>query len=218
MKTTIHNKIKQGTREWHELRWGKIGGTTSDQLHVHSDTLLNQLVAERLEPYTPEDSYVSNAMQRGLDLEPIAREELEKHTGEKFTVPGWCESVEVPLIGFSPDGIIQSGRVGCEIKCPGAKKHVEYLRNPGQVPKEYLHQCVHMFAVCPELELVYFCSYRPECMVPLFVAELYRRTEINLGTSKRPKMTTVEELADKKIATALTLSNQIDAEVEKLTF
>src|SRR5690554_5943441 len=110
MGTTFYNDIKQGTREWCELRYGKVGGTTSSELHVDSDTLLNEMVACRLEPYQHDPGYVSDAMQRGIDLEPEARGQLELHTGEKFIVPGWCESVEVPLIGFSPDGIISSGR------------------------------------------------------------------------------------------------------------
>ena len=35
-----HKEIKQGSIEWHELRWGKIGGTLSSGLFVKSDTLL----------------------------------------------------------------------------------------------------------------------------------------------------------------------------------
>ena len=218
MKTTIYQNIKQGSLEWHQLRYGKVGGTTSDQLHVNSDTLLNELVAARLEPYIHEPGYTSDAMQRGLDLEPEARAELEKRTGEIFTVPGWCESDEIPLIGFSPDGIISSGRVGCEIKCPGPKKHVEYLRSPGQVPKEYIHQCVHMFAVCPEIELLYFMSYRPECVVQVFTVELTRMTSLEMTVNRKKVTMTVGEMAQEKIELARQLEQDVSDVVEKLTF
>ena len=38
--------IQQKSEEWHKLRVAKVGGSTSSQLHVKSDTLLEQMLAE----------------------------------------------------------------------------------------------------------------------------------------------------------------------------
>ena len=119
----IYHNLEQGSTEWFEMRHGKIGGTRAKQLSVKSDTLLIELLAELTEPYDEDlESYKSDAMENGSNLEPQARIELEKYTGFKFLEVGWIQS-ENQLIGVSPDGITECETIGCEIKCPEAKEH-----------------------------------------------------------------------------------------------
>ncbi|MEG7750696.1 YqaJ viral recombinase family protein, partial [Listeria monocytogenes] len=65
------------------------------------------------------DTFESDAMQRGNDLEPFAREYLNKYTGLEFKQTGWLQSEENELLGISPDGITDCNRFSCEIKCLG---------------------------------------------------------------------------------------------------
>lgn len=46
-----HIDVIQGTIEWHEARYRKIGGSTSKGLFVKSDTLMIDLVGQFLEDY-----------------------------------------------------------------------------------------------------------------------------------------------------------------------
>ena len=46
-----HNELEQGSQEWHEIKWGKIGGTLSKGLFVKSDTLLIDILSQRLEDF-----------------------------------------------------------------------------------------------------------------------------------------------------------------------
>jgi len=141
----IYHNLEQGSTEWFEMRHGKIGGTRAKQLLVKSDTLLIELLAELTEPYDEDlESYKSDAMENGSNLEPQARIELEKYTGFKFLEVGWIQS-ENQLIGVSPDGITECETIGCEIKCPEAKEHLRTcLAN--EIPLKHilqLYYCKH---------------------------------------------------------------------------
>lgn len=188
-----HFEIVQGTEEWHRIRYGKVGGTNSAQLRIESDALLNELIACRLEEFEIEDDgYVSADMQRGTELEPLAREEVSKYTGLKFLECGWLQSEENDLLGISPDGITKDFRFAAEIKCPAKKKHTETLLGK-VIPNDHLSQCLHNFTVNPFLEKLYFVSFRPESKYPLFVKEMTRDTLIDFGTKSKPNVMRVAE-------------------------
>src|SRR5690606_29148822 len=125
-----YKEIKQKSLEWYELKWGKIGGTLSSGLFVKSDTLLIDILSQRTEVFEyEEDGFISKAMERGNELEPIARDFLEKYYGIKFLETGWLQCEENELLGISPDGITDCETMACEIKCLGRKKHLETLLN-----------------------------------------------------------------------------------------
>jgi len=212
----IHYDIEQGTPEWHELRWGKIGGTRGNGLFVKSDTLAIEIVAEECEPYQDEGGFLSSDMQRGNELEPVARERLEEYLGVKFLQAGWISS-DIPRVGISPDGITEDETIQCEIKCPGKKKHTEYALG-GIVPKDHIHQCIHAFLVNPKLEKLYFCSFRPESVKPMFVVELTRESEVNVGTVARPKVFSIADLVAEGIEHAGILNKDIDRMKSELEF
>jgi len=213
--------LQQQTPEWHELRHGKIGGTTSEQLHTSGDALLNQMIAERVEPFDPmsSQSFVSDAMQRGIDMEPQARAYMEEYLSTKLEVPGWCQSDELDFMGFSPDGITSDYRTAIEIKCPTAKVHVEYIRLGDQVPQKYTHQLAQMFAVCEQLEAVYFVSYRPEFTAkPAHIVKVTRHTmaPVIAKLEKKHGPMTFGSLAQIKMEEAWDLNDRITLELIKL--
>jgi len=209
--------IQQKSEDWHKLKVAKVGGSTSHQLHVKSDTLLEQLLSELCEPLFIEDGYVSDAMIRGNELEPLGVAEVGKYVGVEFISVGWIQSDECGLIGASPDGISENLEDIVELKCPSAKVHISYIRC-GVVPPDHIDQVVHYFASHPDLKRVHFASYRPECIKPLFVVTVTPNTEVNVGTKARPVMVTVAHHAQNKLALAKELELRLASEFEKLTF
>lgn len=189
----IHYDIQQGSAEWSALKYGKVGGSASKGLFVQSDTLLLELLAENTEPFQmEEDCYINAAMQRGIDLEPLHRSEMEKYIGVKLMQPGWIQSLTIPLIGISPDGISEDLTVSWEGKCPGAKRHIETAYTK-LIPSDNIHQCLHYFTVNPNLERHYFSSFRPECDYPLIPFMITRDSLIDLGTKAKPNVKKVSE-------------------------
>lgn len=213
----IYHNLEQGSTEWFEMRHGKIGGTRAKQLLVKSDTLLIELLAELTGPYDEDlESYKSEAMENGSNLEPQARIELEKYTGLKFLEVGWIQS-ENQLIGVSPDGITECETVGCEIKCPEAKEHIRTCL-ADEIPLKHIDQCIHNFFVNPKLEKFYFMSYRPESIKPMFVKFLTRESLVNIGTEARPVLKTINEVIELKNIALKELETKIEQSINKLNF
>lgn len=93
------------------------------------------------------------AMQRGLDLEPRAREEYERLTG----IPMPATRLEHPdhrFIRATFDGLNLDAKRVLEIKCPGNADHVTAIQ--GKIPDKYLWQCVHLIFVAQMKTLDYF--------------------------------------------------------------
>ena len=172
--------VEQGSYEWHCLRQGKVTGTTLKSALGSPkvrQTLLYKLVAERMtEPQIADIS--SPDVIRGQELEPMARKAVVKKTGIEFTETGMLISDELPDFGISPDSIFeQDGKVvgGLEIKCPGSKKHIEYLID-GNVPKDYFHQVKAPFVMSDDIQWWYFASFDDRNYeLPLFIKKVCRK-------------------------------------------
>lgn len=211
----IKHTTPQRSPAWHELRWGKIGGTASKRLHVAGDDLMLECLSAMCEPYEEEDSYVNAAMLRGIELEPFGIAHMQNALGIKFREWGWIESEHCPLLGLSPDGITADDKQAIELKCPGAKNHTKYLLD-GSVPFEYAHQVTHYFAIVPTLEKLHFVSYRPEHITPVYHVEVTRETPLNFGTEARPLLRFVGEVAAQKIELGKQLQARINESFNKI--
>jgi hypothetical protein len=216
MKT--HYNIIQGDEEWHKVRYGKIGGTLSKGLFIKSDTLLEDILSELCEEFDLKESYQSESMLRGSELEPEARKALNSYLSINLLECGWLQCEENEFLGISPDGITSDETITSEIKCPGAKKHLQTIRN-NDIPNDNIHQCLHYFTINPKLEKHYFCSYRPENIYkPIFVKELNRMSLIDLGTKAKPNIKTTNEWVAIAKKEAQDLKEQIKIELTKLEF
>lgn len=215
----IHRDIIQGTEAWDRIRYGKIGGTKSGGLFKDSDALFYELLAEHTEPFEPNyDVFETPAMLRGHELEPQARYELGQYVGIEFNEAGWLQCENNPIVGISPDGISSDETVMCELKCLGAKKHIEVALTNG-IHKDYLYQLVHYFTVNPKLETLYFAAYRPENQYrSLVVRELKRWTEVNTGTEKKPDLNSVSFLVETSQNAAEFMKRRIDRAIENMKF
>lgn len=212
----VYNEFPQRSIEWHEIKWGKIGGTLSAGLLKPTDTIFIDLISQIGEEFEPTDSYESIEMQRGNELEPFAIEYLESYTELKFNKPAWLQNEERLLLGISPDGITDDLKIACEVKCFGRKKHWETLIN-NEIPLENISQCIHYFTVNDNLEKLYFLAFRPESLKP-FIKELNRDSFVNIGTNAKPITVTVTDAVKTCKANEILLSDRIENTLISLKF
>ena len=133
----------QGSDEWLAQRCGVITAsnfskvfTGAGKASTQADALLHTLVAERMTG-KPTETFKSDAMQRGNDLEPEARDMFELETGLSTELVGLIKMDDYE-VGCSPDSLIGDDS-GLEIKCPAPATHCQYLMD-GTVPLKYIPQ------------------------------------------------------------------------------
>lgn len=145
----IVHDVQQRSPEWHALRLGRLCASDagdmlatikSGEAAARRDLRL-RLVVERLTGRSSEDTFVSSAMQRGVDCEAAARLAYETRTGHLVNEVGFVSHGEL-MAGASPDGEIDGFKTLVEIKAPKSSTHLGYLKS-GKVPSGYMAQIVH---------------------------------------------------------------------------
>ena len=154
----------QGSDEWLAQRCGVITAsnfskvfTGAGKASTQADALINTLVAERITG-KPTETFKSDAMQRGNDLEPEARDMFELETGLSAELVGLIKMDDYE-IGCSPDALIGDDS-GLEIKCPSASTMIAYKRS-GKLPSAYVQQ-VHGCMLVTGRSNWWFYAYHPE--------------------------------------------------------
>lgn len=134
----------QGSEEWLQARAGKPTAssfdkiiTTSGKPSTSAKKYMYQLAGERIAG-AKEEGYKNGNMDRGIELEPEAREYYEVITGNKVEQVGICYPDEKKLFSCSPDGFVGEDGI-IEIKCPTLSVHVEYLLKEA-LPTDYIQQ------------------------------------------------------------------------------
>jgi putative phage-type endonuclease len=169
-KPPIYVPHEQGTAEWLEWREGGIGGSDAAALMGSSPYMdAYELWQRKLKLLPPIQT--NAAMQRGHDLEPIARIEFELATGLHMK-PGCFIHPELSFLRASLDGISADGKFILEIKAPGLTTHREALA--GKIKPYYFTQMQHQLAVTGA-EMCYYCSYTdlPDIQ-SLYITEIAR--------------------------------------------
>lgn len=150
-------ELEQNTPEWHLFRDSHLGASDAPIVCGASpwqspeEWLLVRAGFKEKKPMT-------SKMQRGHDLEPVARELLIKESGINFT-PMVLESVEYPFLSCSLDGFSDDRKVIGEIKCTNKQTH-EMAVN-GNIPVYYNIQIQDQLFVSDAEYCIYF-SYRPQ--------------------------------------------------------
>jgi hypothetical protein len=158
----IEHKLEQGSPEWFAVRSGiptasRFGDiyTSTGKSSASQGKYLNELLAERISN-GPLESFSSDWMSRGNELEPKARDYYEFETGETVSETGFITRDD-GLVGGSPDGLMESK--GLEIKCPSPHIHVENLLK-GKPPSKYMPQIQGLMWLC-ERDHWDFMSFHP---------------------------------------------------------
>ncbi|MEK9933035.1 MAG: YqaJ viral recombinase family protein [Methylophilaceae bacterium] len=160
--------IIQGTQEWYAARLGKVTASSVSDVVARTKAgtsekrkrYLYELAAERLTG-KPTDTPMTNAMLRGLELEPQARNRVNKNLKDfTITEAGFYEHPTIKHSGASPDGLINSHGL-LEIKCMGQINHMKFLAEQ-KIPKEHLEQIFWQQACMPERTFTIYVAFNPD--------------------------------------------------------
>ncbi len=142
----------QRSPEWHVARAGRLTGSRAKDIlkagksgateSVARRDYRLQLVAERIAGTAQEQIFVSQEMQRGIDLEPAAFAAYEADTGTMVMKSGFLQHTE-HMAGCSLDGHIGAYSGILEIKCPKMATHLTYINSPELLSTEYRAQVQH---------------------------------------------------------------------------
>ncbi len=155
--------IEQGSEEWFASRLGKVTASKVSDVMARTKSgpaatrknYMMELLCQRLTGKR-EDSYTNAAMQRGNDLEPVARSAYEIDKGVMVEECGLIDHPRIEMFGASPDGLV-GGNGMLEIKCPNTAQHVACLRS-GEPDNKYWRQMQTQMA-CSGRQWVDFVSF-----------------------------------------------------------
>jgi putative phage-type endonuclease len=172
--------MDQGSEEWFVARMGKVTASrvadilakTKSGYSASRDNYLAQLVCERLTNEKTE-SFINSAMQRGTDIEPLARLSYEVNQNVLVDEVGFVPHPSIIMAGASPDGLVGDDGL-LEIKCPNTATHIETLLSQ-TVPGRYNTQMQFQMACTGRswCDFVSFDNRLPE-ELQLFVKRVQR--------------------------------------------
>lgn len=164
------NNCQQRTPEWFAARLGMFTSSDADLIFkegrakgsesVQKRDLRIRLALEYLTKQGQQESIVTKDMQRGIDLEPIARGAYQALTGSLVRRSGFLAH-NVHKAGCSLDGYVGNYRGIVEFKCPKTATHLEYIREnqkARRVPADYEPQIRHHLWITGA-EWADFCSF-----------------------------------------------------------
>lgn len=139
--------------EWLSARAGCFTASRASDLMARTksgpaasrDNLIAQLVVERLTGKPAESGFQTDAMRRGIELEPRARVKYEARVKCLVEETGFLLHPTVDRVGCSPDGLVNDDGL-LEIKCLNAARHIAALE-VGQHAKDYRWQLQHQMWV-----------------------------------------------------------------------
>lgn len=129
--------MKQGSKEWKEMRNRCITGTDASVIMGVNPFMNKTTLLKKKLNLIPEHD--NDAMKEGRRLEPIAREVYENNTGNLTINPPYLHDQESWAM-CSPDGVTFDGKIVVEIKC--GKKVWEQAKQD-VVPEYYYAQIQH---------------------------------------------------------------------------
>jgi putative phage-type endonuclease len=159
--------IEQRSDDWFAARLGKVTASRVADVMAKGRgsapsasrrNYMMQLLCERLTGKR-EEGYTSAAMQRGVDLEPIARSAYEFNAGVMTVEVGLMQHPRIAGFAASPDGMIllPPKKRGLEIKVPNTAQHIAVLQS-GKHDPQYEWQMLAQMA-CGGFEAVDFVSF-----------------------------------------------------------
>jgi len=133
----IH-KCLQGSDEWMKCRKGKLTGSNAQAIQAQGDGLKSYVVQVMSNYYASvrDDTYTNSDMDRGTELEPLARAEYSRVNKVKVKEVGFIEMNK--YVGVSPDGLVGKDG-GIEIKCHSNLIYFKLLLG-GEIDKKYWWQ------------------------------------------------------------------------------
>lgn len=195
--------MQQQTDEWFASRLGRVTASRVKDVMAKGrggapsatrQNYMMQLLCERLTGKR-EEGFTSAAMQRGNELEPVARMAYELFADAEVTETGLIHHPKIEGFAASPDGLILTARGGLEIKCPNTATHVFTLQS-GKHDPQYEWQMLAQQA-CAELEWVDFVSFDDRLPDELqYACFRFERDEARIRQMETEIKLFLEELAE----------------------
>ena len=191
--------MEQGSEEWFAARLGRVTASRVADVMVKTKSgygagranYMMELLCQRLTGKR-EDSYTNASMQRGTDLEPIARGRYEIENDVLVDEIGIVNHPTIENFAASPDGLV--GDEGLlEIKCPNTATHVKFLQS-GKIPLNYQTQMTVQM-LCTERNWCDFVSY--DDRLPEHLE--YRCVRFELNADRAKEITTQVEIFLKEL-------------------
>lgn len=141
----FYKELEQGTKEWLNLRLGKFGGTDAQAVATNGKGLETKVYEKVAEILTGRFKYIpdNEDMQRGREMEDIARQIYSLQTGQEVETVGYVELNE--RVGVSPDGLV-GDRGLIEIKCPNDANFIRFMFDE-KIDSGYQWQMQHQMFV-----------------------------------------------------------------------
>ena len=171
----IHN-INQNTPEWLEVRRLKMTASHAQAIGNAGkglETYIWELLAESECINFDSERYTNPHIERGHELEPLAREMYELQTGQKVEQVGFVELDE--HTGCSPDGLVgDNGMI--EIKSQSNVVHYKCIKTK-EIDSKYMWQMQMQMYVC-DRQWCDFVSYNPNYKESLVIIRVPREDEM----------------------------------------
>lgn len=194
--------MEQRSDDWFTARLGKVTASkvkdvmAKGRAGAPSATRKNymmRLLCERLTGRRDE-GFTSAAMQRGTDLEPVARSAYEVSAGVMTVETGLILHPSIEGFGASPDGLVGSSGM-LEIKCPDTAQHIATLQSGAHDP-QYEWQMLAQMS-CAERDWVDFVSFDDRLPEPLqYVCHRFHRDEARIRDMEAEVSRFLAELAE----------------------
>jgi len=151
----VHSEITQGTPEWHDIRLGKLTGSSAAKLFGTPAAREKYLYDRAAEIVTgsrcdSDESVASQHMARGHEFEEVALIKYTVTTLNEVQKVGFVQISE--FVGCSPDGLVgDEGMI--EIKVPDSNNYFRQIleltaNGVGAIPKDYYSQMQFNMFVC----------------------------------------------------------------------
>lgn len=156
--------MKQQTDEWFSARCGKVTASRLADVMAKNKSgyaasrqnYMAELICQRLTGKV-ETGYSNSAMQRGNELEPVAREMyILNEFDVSVTETGFVPHPFISGFGASPDGLVNDDGL-IEIKCPNTATHIETLKTG--IPKRHYLLQMQAQMICTKRKWCDFISY-----------------------------------------------------------
>lgn len=158
--------MEQGTQEWLDARLGRVtasrvadvlartkSGPAASRANYAAELVLERVTGKQA------DFFVNDAMRRGTELEPLARECYSFETGNRVVQVGFIDHPTIAMSGASPDGLVgDDGLV--EIKCCNGAKHLALIKG-GDPDDRYIKQVLWQMA-CTGRQWADLAFYNPD--------------------------------------------------------
>jgi len=163
----MRHEVEQGTEDWFSLRFGRATSSNFGTIMANYGKAFGapardyalKIVLEGMSGTNVTESFSNGWMEQGTEREPLAIMAYEEANFIEVKSGAFYSHDSLPF-GGSPDGIIEIGNGGIEVKCPKFNTHYATIKRGGYDPS-YKWQLIGNIWLC-DLDFIDFISYCPE--------------------------------------------------------